>query len=645
MDEGTQAMDEEDWSDMDDGNSSETDDDQPVDEKIQKFFEDDQKFFEDDPTENKKIPLLDKETQTFEKDSTGSKNLVIKESDVFVSIPANEIELETIEVETERSCINEELQSIFPGICKKKLDILKKLDQLLNQVGKQDLQKCIQKLVEAEQLNYMIINLYSFLKGYEIIIFNHEKVLEKSYGIHSYADTLLNHIDNGLIPYEILDKLLYCKIPIFYEGYLFIKLRSFVARYKDFGFYILQHSNKTINGMCDMIAFKMSYNSKEKEKVKSRLLLELFPTLCLSPKFETNYSTFDVVSPHMKRFMNNEMKERIKFLKVITKPAKKRNKRKSITHKDLLKYLRGIVTEEIVQLPKEGSKENACDEELEKNKDGEGYEDIWDGIESEKSGDNEKSEESLVDEEIVHFADIDFLPSKLSKKMNEKVKRGISLLNIVSTLQDYIRKRQICIPYKGTHIGSHVEIESFIFEISYEYKGKIELEREILRVAVPDGRDRMYFCAYESNGKFSDCPFMPWFEVGNQNQLNVFIKTYAKELVKKSAGYIKVTHVQNFIQLKLNEDKKISFKYEPRSEIIVSTDLYPEHHDDFSDQGTIRRGSDLGASRHDSGPGASRHGRGGGPLLAVVPAMETGTLHMAGIRTPGGTGSLHGWDL
>ncbi|GFU66013.1 hypothetical protein TNCV_129261 [Trichonephila clavipes] len=91
----------------------------------------------------------------------------------------------------------------FPGICQNK-GILFTLTEILDQHEYKDIPKCFEILIKDMHLNYLIMNLKAFLNGYEILVFDYENIVEK--------DGVMTHIDNGVIPYEILDKLLESRV-------------------------------------------------------------------------------------------------------------------------------------------------------------------------------------------------------------------------------------------------------------------------------------------------------------------------------------------------------------------------------------------------------------------------------------------------
>ncbi|GFT59373.1 hypothetical protein TNCV_3464031 [Trichonephila clavipes] len=109
----------------------------------------------------------------------------------------------------------------FPGICQNK-GILFTLTEILDQHEYKDIPKCFEILIKDMHLNYLIMNLKAFLNGYEILVFDYENIVERSLGVHSYSDGVMAHIDNGVIPYEILDKLLESRVGFLCILYLFM---------------------------------------------------------------------------------------------------------------------------------------------------------------------------------------------------------------------------------------------------------------------------------------------------------------------------------------------------------------------------------------------------------------------------------------
>ncbi|GFQ78924.1 hypothetical protein TNCT_704461 [Trichonephila clavata] len=69
--------------------------------------------------------------------------------------------------------------------------------------------------------------------------------------------------------------------------------------------------------------------------------------------------------------------------------------------------------------------------------------------------------------------------------------------------------------------------------------------------------------------------------VGNRIQLDNYIVDFAmkRRIYNISAGFMRITHKQNFIQMNLKGAKRIYFEYQPQSRIIFCLDRYPEHHE------------------------------------------------------------------
>ncbi|GFY37300.1 hypothetical protein TNIN_76301 [Trichonephila inaurata madagascariensis] len=511
-----------------------------------------------------------------------SKKITIKEFKDFIKrLQVTSLFDKVSEVKIQKPLTRKEIEiketsisSLFPGICFKK-GILVTLGKILDQHDYKNISKCLETLIAHRRLNYLTVNLRGFLKGYELVLFDHEAIVERSLGVHSYSDGFVDHIDNGLIPYEILDKVLECQVPLIYDGYLFVRIKSFISFEKDFGFYPLQHSNETINAVCDMVAHRTSCDNKEIQKIKSQLYVAKCPNLYLSPKpIQKIERTVNIFSGNLKRKLVAEFGKKMKILNAIKK-----------AHAD--GYISSLDEETVLEFihRKNGIEQITClmDHQLSTDKEKVKEEIIDDEdikmfihhlkVQAGKMRD-EQCRESRNETQIGNLVDMQSTSSEGMEEVKIVIER-----TAIAELINFIRKRRIVIP-DTISCNKLVEVESFIFEFSYKLQEKIELVCDIICVAVPDATERNYHCAFELDKKL--CKFSPLNKVGrrgSRTQLDKYIENFAKERRNKNAGYMRVSHKQNFIQLDLVAAKYASFKEEPNSQIIYLVDRYPEHHE------------------------------------------------------------------
>ncbi|GFQ78928.1 hypothetical protein TNCT_704481 [Trichonephila clavata] len=326
----------------------------------------------------------------------------------------------------------------FPGICQNK-GILEKFVKILEHYGDKDIPKCFEKLIEQMQLNYLILNLNEVMKGYELLVFNYGDIVERSFGVHSYSNSIMDHIQNGVIPYEILDKLLGSQVPLIYDGYLFIRIETFVGTKK--GFYPLKHSNETINGICDIIAHATSYSSKKMRKIKSQLYVEIFPNLYLSPKpIQKESCTFNFQSEIIRRNLATEVEKRMKALNMLKK-AYEEGLLSSLNVEDVLEFLHRKKENQITCLMEEINFNTDCEVD---DKDIEMFLDHMKKLE-EKTRDEEFAE-SIDNKEIDNLVDMQSTSSEEMDKAKNAIERKAMEFSVFPIAMNYIRKRRIVIP-------------------------------------------------------------------------------------------------------------------------------------------------------------------------------------------------------
>ncbi|GFV73834.1 hypothetical protein TNCV_3540101 [Trichonephila clavipes] len=373
---------------------------------------------------------------------------------------------------------------------------------------------------------------------------------------------------------QILSKAVQNSIPLIYDGYLFVRIKSFVNNVeKDFGFYPLQHSNETIDGICDMVAHLTSYDSEKMEKIKAQLYVDIFPNLYLSPEpIQNENHTLNLCSENLKRKLDAAIGKRMNLLNILSKVLVN-GRISSLNEEAVLEFVHQEKDTEKIRCL---MVHQLCTDKEEVKKE------IIDAEDRKRSIDLVKIQKGKMRGEQVRerrneiqIGNLVDRQSTSSEGMEEAeiMIEGKALAQLIN----FIRKRGIVIP-DTISCNKLVEVESFIFEFSYKLQEKIELVCDIICVAVPDSTERNYHYACELDKKL--CKFSPlnkWFSVGNRTQLDKNIENFAIERQNKNSGYMRVSHKRNFIQLNLFGTKYVEEK--PNSQIIYLIDQYPEHHE------------------------------------------------------------------
>lgn len=146
----------------------------------------------------------------------------------------------------------------------------------------------LQKIVESEKLNCLVVNLYSVEEGYSITV----KIRggsDAETSLLSYEDDeLLQYIDNQELPPLLVDLLERSQVNLFYNGCIIVEIRDFRNSVKPACFKtrytLLKPTTQSI--MCDVSMLtndNQRWTWEEKHTLESALVLATAEPLCLDP--------------------------------------------------------------------------------------------------------------------------------------------------------------------------------------------------------------------------------------------------------------------------------------------------------------------------------------------------------------------------
>ncbi|KFM57041.1 Protein FAM48A, partial [Stegodyphus mimosarum] len=342
----------------------------------------------------------------------------------------------------------------------------------------------LKKLVQKENLNYLVISLYDIATGYTFSLKN--PYVERFVCHKSYEDSsILDFIDSEEIPYDFLDLLMEYPHNLFYDGYCIAEIRDFKGSVNKYpvrsSFLLLKPTNQTIMGDVRMLTYGNNWTKEEELDVEAQLLLENSGPLCLDPDVAVS-----IITNSIEYYKNPFASQSLRIL------AKIRRKfaLKQISHE---KYLAPVETKlldfiEENELPSVGKEISLKD-------------DVF------------KYENPPL---------IESVPHSIAPYLKRRILKGVGDSNSVFSLRP-------------------IEVEEFVFEYETLKDGDVQIMRDKL-VITQTPHDGFYHGILHPCEKAHSRNSKNFFCLGSRSNLDLYICQLTRTLSDSFSRYIKVLH-------------------------------------------------------------------------------------------------------
>uniref|UniRef100_A0A1B6EGG4 Spt20-like SEP domain-containing protein n=1 Tax=Clastoptera arizonana TaxID=38151 RepID=A0A1B6EGG4_9HEMI len=185
---------------------------------------------------------------------------------------------------------NGKLSSTFFSIHQKLRQLYEKEVANTSQQSLQNLRptsRLLEKLVDQENLNTLVLNLYPGNKGYSMCLKMGRDNVVETVKFPYQEDQLLTYIDNEELPAALADLLERSHPEIYYSGCVIAQIRDYRQTFPhymcDTHHVLLRPSNQSIINDVNMITSDGDWTSEEKLLLESQLVLATQGPLCLDP--------------------------------------------------------------------------------------------------------------------------------------------------------------------------------------------------------------------------------------------------------------------------------------------------------------------------------------------------------------------------